>query len=300
MKKQLLVNRKCPGCLGIPKINVFSIKDYEYSLPYNAKYNECNICNTVYQYPMPSSKKLSSFYPFKYHSFSGNGFLTRIRMNMRIKRISRYLIPGDVLLDFGCGNGNFINFASKILPECIFFGYEISDKFEIVRSKCRKVTIIKGDESKLWNNLPNCKLVTMNHTIEHLPDPEKIIKNIYIKLNKNGILDGQTPATDSVERKIFKKFWSGYHAPRHTVIFSKSSLKNLLMRNNFDNIEIKIAFNPASYAVSIGSRLIGKKNIGIQRQGIVWFFLLVLGTFFWIIDLLLKSPGVVNFNAYKK
>ena len=300
MVSKLTLTKKCPGCLGYPKIKVFSIKDYEYNLPFEAKYNECNICKTVYQLPMPASSKLSSFYPRKYHSFSGNGVLSKIRMNMRVQRISKYLLPNDVLLDFGCGNGDFIYFASKVLPKCIFFGYEISDKLKIIEKKKKKVTIIRGKHDDLWGKLPNCKLITMNHTIEHLPDPEKIIRNLHNKLNKKGVLDGQTPATDSIERKLFKKFWSGYHAPRHTVIFSKGSLKKLLIRNNFDNIKINIAFNPASYGVSIGSLFSGEKTNGIQREGLTWFILLIFGAFFWLIDLLLDSPGVINFKAYKR
>ena len=64
MVSKLTLTKKCPGCLGYPKIKVFSIKDYEYNLPFEAKYNECNICKTVYQLPMPASSKLSSFNTF--------------------------------------------------------------------------------------------------------------------------------------------------------------------------------------------------------------------------------------------
>ena len=74
------------------------------------------------------------------------------------------------------------------------------------------------------------KIITMNHTIEHLVDPEKVIKKLKNKVRTDGIIDGQTPVTDSFEKKLFKKYWSGFHSPRHTVIFSKDGLKNLSLR----------------------------------------------------------------------
>ena len=67
----------------------------------------------------------------------------------------------------------------------------------------------------------------MNHTIEHLVDPEKVIK-LKNKVRTDGIIDGQTPATDSFEKKLFK-ILVGFHSPRHTVI-SRDGLKNLSLR----------------------------------------------------------------------
>ena len=41
-------------------------------------------------------------------------------------------------------------------------------------------------------------------------------------------MEGQTPAAGSLEQRVFGSFWSGYHAPRHTVVFSASGLDQFL------------------------------------------------------------------------
>ena len=115
--------------------------------------------------------------------------------------------------------------ASKKFPGRRFFGYEISDKREIIKSNDGAVTIVKGDIQDFWGLLPQCRLITINHAIEHLPSPEKTVGALFERLMDGGIIEGQTPAADSLERKLFKNGWSGYHAPRHTVIFSRDGLR---------------------------------------------------------------------------
>ena len=287
---------KCGACnCNSPKSSHY-ILDHEYCLKNLTLYQECDDCGSLSQSPMPSDKKLQKFYPKSYHSFSGNGILTRIRLWMRFIRIRDYLNKDDNLLDYGCGDGNFIYFAAKRLPSNKFFGYEISSNNKIIKKK--NVIIIKGNTKFLFKNLPKFKVITMNHTIEHLPKPKEIIKKLYRKLDYAGFIEGQTPATKSFEKFLFKGYWSGFHAPRHTVIFSVMGLKRIFLKIGFKNVFVQSGFNPASYAVSIGS-ITKKKTKILKRNGIKWLILVFIGGIFSFIDIFIKRPNIINFKAFK-
>lgn len=242
---------------------------------------------------------LASFYPKDYHSYASGGFLTRIRLDMRIRRVEALLGKDDSVLDFGCGKGAFLYRAAEKLPGRRFFGYEISDKREVFISSDGAITIVRGDVRDLWDLLPQCRLITINHTIEHLPSPEETVNQLFEKLMDGGLIEGQTPAADSLEHRVFKTRWSGFHAPRHTVIFSRNGLRSLLSRVGFSNVEITPAFNPAGLAVSIGSAFHGPGAGVVIRQGYYWLLLLGLGTVLAPVDLLSGASGIIDFRASK-
>ena len=292
------MKNNCPACLKNKTKFKVLIPDFEYGLPFSAEYAECSNCLTNFQIPMPSLKKVSSFYPENYHSFESLGILKEIRSWIRLQGLRKFIYKNDKILDFGCGNGDFLFFASKSYPNCTFYGYEIANKNQKIEYNKGKLIIIKGSIKFLMNEIPKMKIITMNHTIEHLVDPEKVIKKLKNKVRTDGIIDGQTPVTDSFEKKLFKKYWSGFHSPRHTVIFSKDGLKNLSLRVGMKKIIIKSAFNPASYAVSFHAFFFRNKKI--TRKGPLWLIFIILGSFFSFLDVVLLSSGVINFRIYKR
>ena len=249
---------------------------------------------------MPDSARLSDFYPANDHSFDTNNPLVKLKQKQRLKRL-RSLVDSNrmILLDYGCGNGAFIKESAKEMPTAEFYGYEISSQNERQILLDRRVVLLKGSFKFLLQELPLCELITMNHVIEHLADPWKVLSALQMKLNRNGILEGQTPAADSLEQKIFKKGWSGFHAPRHTVIFSKKGLRKILERAGFAQSQITPAFNPAGIAVSLASLSHGDSPGNISRRGLSWLFYVGAATLFYPIDLLSGAPGMINFCAKK-
>ena len=112
------------------------------------------------------------------------------------------------------------------------------------------------------------------------------------------MLEGQTPAADSLEHAVFGRKWSGFHSPRHTVVFSREGLRRFLGRCGFSAPTINAAFNPAGVAVSLGS--LGDSGAGrIRRSGIRWMALLGGATLAAPLDLLSGRPGIVDFVAVK-
>ena len=150
---------------------------------------------------------------------------------MRFGRLERFMAEDGVNpLDFGCGNGAFLHYAAERLPGRRYFGYEIADERDITEHASGSVTIVNGSLDHLMAVLPPCRLITLNHVIEHLPDPFANVTALVERMLPGAAFEGQTPAAGSLENRVFRTCWSGYHAPRHTVIFSMAGLRTFLAR----------------------------------------------------------------------
>jgi hypothetical protein len=170
----------------------------------------------------------------------------------------------------------------------------------VIRLPGGAVTLVKGDLADLLDVLPSCRLITMNHVIEHLPDPLSVVSALIDRLEPGGFFEGQTPGADSYEHRIFGGRWSGYHAPRHTAIFSRHGLRRLLERAGFESVGIAGAFNPAGLAVSLASLPQGRSPGVIPRHGVRWLFFLGLAALLAPLDLCSGAPGILNFVARKR
>ena len=271
-KINLTMKNNCPACLKNKTKFKVLVPDFEYGLPFSAEYAECSNCETNFQIPMPSLKKVSSFYPENYHSFESLGILKEIRSWMRLKVLESLFVKMTKFWILAVVMEIFI-FCIKIFSNCTFYGYEIAEKNQQIKYNKGRLIIIKGSIKFLIEKIPKMKIITMNHTIEHLVDPEKVIKKLKNKVSKDGIIDGQTPASDSFEKNLFKKYWSGFHSPRHTVIF-KRRIKKIEFKVGMEKIIIKSAFNPASYAVSFCAFFFRNKKITRKRTALVNIYII--------------------------
>jgi SAM-dependent methyltransferase len=248
---------------------------------------------------MPTMAELADFYPADYHSMVHAGRIARARNAMRVKRLSKLAKVKGPILDYGCGDGSLLLQAAEAMPGSQFWGYEIAANTETQILAGGAVTIVKGSPEDLFKRLPSCGLITLNHVIEHLPDPESIVERLVSYLLPGGVFEGQTPAADSLERSVFGTHWSGYHSPRHTVVFSRAGLRKMLERCGLQNVTTPGAFNPAALAISIGS--IGHAGAGrIRRGGLKWIALLAMAGMLSPIDLISGRPGIMDFVGYKR
>jgi hypothetical protein len=289
----------CPACGAHDPGETRQVPDHEYGLSHRARYARCRACGSEYQLPMPGLEELASWYPPAYHSMGGRGRLQEIRDDLRLRRLVRLLDGDGALLDYGCGDGAFLVHAAKTLSSRPLYGYEISDRPETVRLAGGAVTIVKGRVEDLLAVLPPCRLIAMNHVIEHLPDPLAVLRALAAKLVAGGLFEGQTPAAGSLEQRLLGSRWSGYHAPRHTVVFSRPGLVRLFERVGLVEVAVRGAFNPAGLALSLAALSHGDAPGVVPRQGLRWLGLLGVGAALAPIDLLSGAPAVVDFSARK-
>ena len=96
--------------------------------------------------------------------------------------------------------------------------------------------------------------------LEHLRSPYDFLNNCLSLLAPNGQLFLTTPNTNSWERLMHPKDWSGVRDTQHKTLFSSYSLRFLLQKAGFESIETKAPMRKLSFlgplAPSIGGQIL--------------------------------------------
>lgn len=145
-----------------------------------------------------------------------------------LDRQFRHLKPGrGRVLDIGFGDGGFIENAQSIGWEAE--GIDVDE--EAVRAaQSRGLNVRHGLPHDLEGPFD---VVTMSHVIEHLHDPNDMLRECFRLLAPGGTLWIETPNARSVGLKRLGRGWLAADAPRHLVLFNRRSLGNALTDAGF-------------------------------------------------------------------
>ena len=201
-------------------------------------------------------------------AFHLGNVLTRILLPLRRKadHIVRHLKPenhGDRLLDIGCGNGSYLREAKRmgwdptgLDPDPASLGVSGADGYQVVKG------ILPG--IRFQTN--QFDAITMSHSIEHMHFPLEALREVHRILRPGGRLWIATPNFSSIGHRRFRENWVALDPPRHLMLFTQNSLRGLLERSGFKNIQIlpsaptAARVFAASRAISIGVRPFSEKK----------------------------------------
>ncbi|MCZ8157108.1 MAG: class I SAM-dependent methyltransferase [Leptospira sp.] len=145
----------------------------------------------------------------------------------RFKFLKQKILNKDIL-DFGCGAGGFLSKASSFANQR--YGIELETR-AVERLKSLGVHVEKSPNAFINSN-KKFDLITAFHVIEHLPDPETVIKELASLLKDNGELIIEVPNSNDAllalyQSKPFSEFtyWSN-----HLFLFNNESLKDLIKK----------------------------------------------------------------------
>lgn len=148
----------------------------------------------------------------------------KMNLNYKYKMISSYSRNGK-LLDYGCGNGIFLQFMKEK-------GFDVKgfEPNEIARNQAKEfgITLIDSLETD-----ERFDVITLFHVLEHISNPEEILQKIKSLLNENGKLIIAIPNYKSFDAKYYKEFWAAYDVPRHIFHYSKNGAIQFFRKNNF-------------------------------------------------------------------
>lgn len=200
--------------------------------------------------PLPSQQDLHNFYnqywqtPNRPHTSS----YTRAELMYLESKFNVLLslvpIKNYEALDIGCGEGHLLKKLTqdKIKATGIDFNdFGISKFNPSVLSKFKK-----GDIMQLIHQLilkgKKFDVVFLNHVIEHVLDPRKLLQSIYQIINENGYLVASVPNDMSQlqislkQKKFYKKNYF-VRLPDHLHYFTAVSLKSLLDKSQFEFVD---------------------------------------------------------------
>jgi hypothetical protein len=93
----------------------------------------------------------------------------------------------------------------------------------------------------------------MFHVIEHVPNPIDVLRKLKPLLARGGVVVGQTPNIASWDARLFGRYWTQWHVPRHLVLFTPETLRRHAEMAGYEVVSIKSS--PLSVANWAGSLL---------------------------------------------
>ena len=110
------------------------------------------------------------------------------------------------------------------------------------------LTVLQTDEQV--DALPSCSLdvVSMRGVIEHLIDPESVVKRLSSKLREGGhFFICATPNVDSPASLVFGTSWSQFTPPFHLHFFSPRTLAVMFARHDLVLIDYRLPYLGTPY-----------------------------------------------------
>lgn len=167
--------------------------------------------------------------------------------------------PVGKLLDVGCGGGRFLKRMKRR-------GWQV-EGIDFDAQATKKVTARFGIKTHV-GDLTQCALpadsfdvITMSQSIEHLYDPNAVLRESLRILKPGGLLVMTTPNVMSIGAKEFGASWRGWEAPRHLHLFSVPSLQRLTQKAGFEISEAR-TYSAGSAVVYRASRTIQQNQVG--------------------------------------
>ena len=159
-----------------------------------------------------------------------NIFKKRVDIILRFKKIGR-------ILEIGCSTGLMLSILKK--KGLQVKGIEISsDSATVAKSRGIDVLTIPFEEVVFKESYD---VIILNHTLEHLEDPKKVVKKISKILNKGGILYIDLPNFGSLSAKLLGRRWQALLPDEHLWHFTEKSLSLLLKKFDFNIIYVEKA-----------------------------------------------------------
>jgi 2-polyprenyl-3-methyl-5-hydroxy-6-metoxy-1,4-benzoquinol methylase len=222
-------------------------------------YVKCLKCDQIYLKNRPILNELTTIYPSNYLTYAYKeqlgGLIYSIRnwvQRSKIKPIIKYAKKDDIIVDVGCGAGDFLSlvkrYGDKSWDLC---GIDFSAEAIKVLNE-RSIRGINGRFEEIQWKGNHVGAIVMLQLIEHVENPTAILKKCFEILRPGGVVIMETPSLEGLDGKIFyKRYWGGWHAPRHWSIFTEKTLGNLVKSVGFSITEVNYVLNPFGWLHSI-------------------------------------------------
>ncbi len=168
-------------------------------------------------------------------------------------------------LDVGCGAGAFLKAAIGESWEAE--GVEVS-RSSVEYLQKQNIKVFYGDLAAANFAENSFDVVTAVEILEHIAEPEIVLKEIFRVLRPGGLMWATTPHGNGASRRLLGADWTCVAPPEHLHLFSVKGIKNLLTEAGFQNVRILTqGVNPFEivHALRFGNNK-SRQNAEIQSE----------------------------------
>jgi len=201
----------------------------------------CGGCGRLLLDPRLHAEALPEAYDDAYYGAGERKFLPAIERVVdafrdgRARMAERSLGPSRErparVLDIGCGSGQFL--ARLIARGHEGYGTELSASTGARASRVPGLKLRVGELTADTYPRGGFDVISIWHVLEHLPDPDQVLRFCHGWLHERGALLIAVPNADSWQAKIFQGSWFHLDPPRHLDHFTRRSLASALERAGF-------------------------------------------------------------------
>ena len=286
------------------------MRDWEYGVAGEYDYRLCLACGGVQLHPFPELEDLKRAYRIDYHGYAARerrgklfSWLHALKEALLRRKMSSLVDADSRVLDVGCGAGEFL-LGLRAMGLSRLHGIDFNDA--VVRDlQKREIEAYCGTFLEYPSESDAFCLISMNNYLEHTLDPAAELSRSFQLLRAGGHLVGEVPGFDSLERRLFGRYWGGNHVPRHTYQFSSGFLRRQLHEAGFTGIRIHHELNTSHWALSVQNwrqrRVPNLRDNPALQRGRSRYYLLLLLLFLPVnlLPVLLRQSGCTRFYARK-
>ncbi len=196
------------------------------------------------------------------------------------------------VLDIGCGDGMFLKRMAA--RGCEVHGTELPGPAFDRASRIPAIHMHPADTSE-WDFVADYfDLITAWHVLEHVADPEPLLKKCHGILRSDGLLVVDVPDRGSLQGRMFGTRWFHLDPPRHVYQFTGKAIRHLLENSGF---RVKAVSHPVDVMGPFGA-LQSLLNVVVPRRDLFYDLLRSRGrcgaSFRWaLVSLALALPALV-------
>jgi SAM-dependent methyltransferase len=232
--------------------------DFEYDTCANLwTYVRCDGCGHHYLNPRPEPGALATIYPPSYGNYSNSidpGLAFRVKAWLEgfdLRRLGAAIPPGGAVLDIGCGDGRLLDGIRRACPHVgRLEGIEIA-KAAAAGAVASGYPVTIGSIDDLELEPSRYDLVCLIQVIEHLFEPVACVRKVRRALRPGGRVLFETPSVRCADFALFRRrYWGGYHFPRHLNLFEPASFARMLEAAGLEVLSVTHKLQPVHWVWS--------------------------------------------------
>jgi len=251
----------CPGCAVTISAECAASREL--------RMRACRSCGTLSAWPVPSQEELGAYYNSDY-SVSDAGLTRRRRANWTpLLETAERGAGARNGLEVGSSTGAFLRLAVE--RGWSMAGVELDARARRQHAETSPdIPVYSTIEAARSAGVGGVEAAWVLHTIEHLPDPEAVLRELSGLLAPGARIVATTPNGRSLECRVLGPLWEWWTPPAHLTLFSPRGARLLFERAGLEIVSIETRRGDSSGAATnlalSPARLLKRYLRGERRQ----------------------------------